>query len=501
MTTSPETADRRRNFLLVLPFLILFLVQLAHHQLWRDELNAFGLAAASPTLSSLFHHVHYEGHPWLWYGLLWLVTKVTPSPLGMQVLQALIGTGVLLMIGLFSPFSRIEKTLLLLSYFVTFEYTVMSRLYGLIVLLLLLYLRDHVQHPQALLIKALLLGLLCNADLMGWILCTGLVAEILIARFVQKQITTQPTAKERLQAAALFLALAGFGLWSMRPYKSVSVRTTGRIFQFARDPHHLVTITARYIVGPFWPIRWSWHDGYFWNYIFWARPYAYLFIPVVLGLYWISFRKQWNLLANVAITVVCAIAFGHLIYEGSVRHFGVTFLAFIASLWILRAQQRRLPMAAYLLLGISALTGIWTNVLEWRRPFSNAQHVAQWLGEQHLDQRPIAGAPDTSVSGIATVLHRPVYFLDCNCSDLFVLFSNRRDNFSPNDIPQRLAAAPGALHTQSLLYIDVTPLTAQQLATMQQMGLEITFIRSFTGALIYDENYFLYNVSRSSLRL
>ena len=53
------------NLLLTLPFLILYWVDLAHHTLFFDELNAWAIAAASPTLPKLFHLVHYEGHPWL----------------------------------------------------------------------------------------------------------------------------------------------------------------------------------------------------------------------------------------------------------------------------------------------------------------------------------------------------------------------------------------------------------------------------------------------------
>jgi hypothetical protein len=493
-STNTQTAERWRNLLLLLPFLVLLVIQLTHHEMWKDELNAFGIAASSPTIPSLFDHVHYEGHPWLWYGLLWLVAKVTPSPIGMKVLEGIIGAGILLMISNVSPFSRWEKVMLLLSYFFTFEYTVMSRMYGLMVLLLMLYLRDRVQNPQGLLGKAMLLGLLCNTDLMGWILCAGLSTELLLSWFGSNEANPRPPMRTILQGVALYLVLAAFAFWSMRPYDTVSTRTTGHPLEHWNDLRNLAAMLVRYIAGPYSPIRWGWNQA-FWNYVFRPQPYAYAFVPMVLAAYWLTFRHRWNLLANVAVTIVCAVAFGHLIYGGSVRHFGVTFLAFFASVWILRAQEHRLPIMAYVLIGFTTIAGVWTNVLEWRRPFSNAENTTQWLRAQRLDQMPIAGTPDISLANIAELLQRPVYFLDCRCSDTFLLYSKRRDNFSPSDIPQRLATAGEALHTKDLLYIGITPLTESETIKLQDLGVHVRLLQSFLGAVAIDEDYYIYRAT------
>ena len=64
-----------RDLLLALPFVVLLYVQLAHHVMWRDELNGLAIEWASPTIPSLFWHIHHEGHPWLWYAILWALHK------------------------------------------------------------------------------------------------------------------------------------------------------------------------------------------------------------------------------------------------------------------------------------------------------------------------------------------------------------------------------------------------------------------------------------------
>ena len=83
-------ADRGAGFVatirLVLPDLLFVLlavyntIWLFRHAMWRDELQAFMVAAASNTPLDLFAKLKYEGHPGLWHLLLWVVTRFTTDP-------------------------------------------------------------------------------------------------------------------------------------------------------------------------------------------------------------------------------------------------------------------------------------------------------------------------------------------------------------------------------------------------------------------------------------
>ena len=75
------------------PFVLLFWVNIAHHTMFFDEVNAWGISAASPTLSKLFYYVHYEGHPWLWYFILWFPSRLTHDPVAMKWVEALFRDG------------------------------------------------------------------------------------------------------------------------------------------------------------------------------------------------------------------------------------------------------------------------------------------------------------------------------------------------------------------------------------------------------------------------
>ena len=113
-------------------------VSLAAHTMWFDELQAWNIARASHSLGDVFTNLRYEGHPPLWYLVLFPITRVTGDPRAMQVLEWLVLCAVYAVILFRSPFTIWLRIALVAGYFVTFEYGVISRSYGLGMLLLLL---------------------------------------------------------------------------------------------------------------------------------------------------------------------------------------------------------------------------------------------------------------------------------------------------------------------------------------------------------------------------
>ena len=61
-------------------------LKIAHHQMWRDELQPWSLARSSSSLGQLISRVRYEQHSPGWYVLLWVVSRFTSSPEAVQVL-------------------------------------------------------------------------------------------------------------------------------------------------------------------------------------------------------------------------------------------------------------------------------------------------------------------------------------------------------------------------------------------------------------------------------
>ena len=150
-------------------FVIVNTVRMFRHVMWRDEFQAFMLAAASSTPLDLFAKLKYEGHPGLWHLVLWVITRFTADPLWMQVAQLLIALGIWVLVWRVSPFTKIEKFLLVLSYYLFWEYFVVSRSYGLGVLLGFGFIALQTKRPEQRFWPWVLLGLLANTSVFGTI--------------------------------------------------------------------------------------------------------------------------------------------------------------------------------------------------------------------------------------------------------------------------------------------------------------------------------------------
>lgn len=80
-------AEDYRNYylLLLLVFIILGAIGLAHHEMWRDELEAWLIARDSNSIFALLKNLKYTGHPPLWYFCLYIITRFIQSPWAMQL--------------------------------------------------------------------------------------------------------------------------------------------------------------------------------------------------------------------------------------------------------------------------------------------------------------------------------------------------------------------------------------------------------------------------------
>jgi hypothetical protein len=493
----------RVDLLLVLPFVIVFFVQLAHHQMWRDETNAWALSANSRTFGELFYFARNEAHPYLWYILLWIVSRVTASVVALKFVAALVGTCTYLVIALASPFSRLEKILLFCSYYISFEYAVLARMYGVMLLLVLLYLRDRASQPRNVLRNAVWLGLIANADTYGVLLTFALSLEYALYVWGDQSWLKSAWRKQVLPAVIIYFVFLAMSFACLIPTRHVSIEASkGGPLAHVRERIHLSEAVRTTTLDTWYPLD-PGAPGHYWN-ISHKRHVTDVFLALVLLAAGLQFRREKRLLFMLAFYGFILILFMHLVYIGFSRHYGTMFVAFLAALWIQRAQDAKgsmsagfapvSPRFALVPLGVCAWAGIVVAYASWTHPFSQAGAAAQWLRDNHFDRLPLVGTPDYSAANVAEHLGRPMYFLDCRCTDTFMQFWDRRDKFSEDEIPNRLALAVAQNHQPSLIYVGIRPLAPDQLSALASESLEITPLAQFTGAEEDQENFFLYRV-------
>lgn len=191
--------------LLVGAFLILGFIGINHHEMWQDEMQAWMIAKDSSSISNLLENLKYEGHPALWYVCLYFISRFTHNPCAMQVFHLVIATVTVYIIVEFAPFDKLQKTLLTFSYFPFYEYNIISRSYGLGLLLTFGFCALFSTHRETCLYLSLIISLLVHTSIFGLIIAIALEVTLLLEVFYGN---TQVPLKKRDFVASLTIVIA-----------------------------------------------------------------------------------------------------------------------------------------------------------------------------------------------------------------------------------------------------------------------------------------------------
>ena len=159
------------------------------HEPWFDEAQSWQIAKCASIKEILFEIPHYEAHPPLWHLLLSLFAKTgVPYELGLSIASgiAVILSGWLLLFR--SPFPKPVRCLLPFSYFLFYQYGVVSRPYGLMglgFLLLALCFKDRNKKPW---LYVILLAFECLLSAYGIILAGGIAFAWVIEILGEKKL-------------------------------------------------------------------------------------------------------------------------------------------------------------------------------------------------------------------------------------------------------------------------------------------------------------------------
>lgn len=489
MRNLPTIRRDRTDQLIAIPFLVLLAVNTWHHALWSDELHAWGLVMASRNLMELFQNLHYEGHPGLWHLFLWFMGLLSRNATTIQIAHLIIAASIILIVAYQSPYTRIEKVLLLSNYFLVFEYTVLARNYGLAMLLALIYAKVRATMPERPILVGFLLGAMANTNVYGCVLAVFLALEYLWTGLIAAGWLARAGVLGTLSGAGTFSALLLLCMVTVWPQPDISNHPQQPM---AGDPGALTRFglqLLRTIVAPFFPVDFSFPISFaFPGNIYSAglRVWVSLaLLPLVCVALWTIFRDRPRFLLVLAGTALVAAGFAFAVYPSAIRHMGVVFVLFVTLLWIDRTtvpepRSERLPerpaaRAAVLgLLVLGALGGGLALVGQWMRPFSIDGAVVAWLEEHAPPDVVLVGFPDMRTEPIAILMHKRFYALDCRCEDSYVRFLDRRDGFTAAMIPERLEEALRLYRSKPLVLLAGAPLDDTVRAAVRARGIVLT---------------------------
>lgn len=156
-------------------YVVAHLLMAIVHEPWYDESVAWNIARSASIKDILFTIPHYEGHPPLWHLILLPWAKLgAPYELSLSLISLFFAGAACALIVWRAPFPRAIRLLLPFTYFLFYQYGVISRPYCVMMLAFILLAIEYHKRNERPLRYTLLLMLLCFTSAYGIVIAGGL---------------------------------------------------------------------------------------------------------------------------------------------------------------------------------------------------------------------------------------------------------------------------------------------------------------------------------------
>jgi hypothetical protein len=144
------------------------------HEPWRDEAQAWLLARDLSIPQLLLHNLRYEGHPALWYLILWVPAHLHVGYVALGWIAAAIAAAGIYVLLRLAPFPFYLRAVLPFTFFLAYQFAVVARSYVLFPLLCFLIAHVYRRPRPRPVLMAVLLGLLANVSVHGTLVACGM---------------------------------------------------------------------------------------------------------------------------------------------------------------------------------------------------------------------------------------------------------------------------------------------------------------------------------------
>ena len=432
----------------------------------------------------------------------------------MQVLSLAVAAGAVAIFAFASPFNALQKLLFSASYFPLYEYSAISRPYGMGMAALLLFCAGYPWTGRRRWLGVAGLALLAHTSVYGVIVATAGAAAMLAHHLAGREPTVRnedATGGERrgmmlaltVVAAAIVLAVVvlkpapDYGIhhsW----FKGLNIRNVYRGIHVGSTPWRAIVPVPK-MQTEFWytnvldppgvePAR----VGVAGNLVQMA-----LSVALMAGI-WLAIRRHRAAVWLWSVASAGLLLFFFLKKVGYLRHHGYLYLVALAAVWLVMAQWKRagdpqprmrraVSLAVTIVLLLHVTTAAWAGVLEYRLPFSASAQAAAWIESHGHDDDLLAGWYPAYGLTVAMRLDKPFYFANKRGFYRFGIWDQRKFDVQPADMP-RIAGELQAEHRRAVLLVMSEPLTGDD-----PTG-RIEPLAQFTDTIEPTERYYLYRL-------
>lgn len=471
------------------------------HEMWRDELHCWAVGRNAQGLWDLLTgDRRYDGHPFLWYYLLHLVSRVSRSYLALQATGGALAVVAAVLWLRDAPVPRVLRVGLLGTYYLVYEYGVMSRGYTLGVVLVFVFCALYHPCRRRFVLLASVLSLLSATSLYGTILAIALGC-FLFSSGLELEPASGIDGRRRVRVPMEWVCGVVI-LGASILFTFVTTLPPADAHFATGTPPPVTEAVIENLVAQYWrgmfPFlgldRWNWagNDALF------GHSAAGLKAMPWLGAGWlmaclVGLRRSPRLVVTYLVGVSLMMVGQHTIYAGGWRHLGHHFILLVACVWLYakqtrgRAPDRMLHGLLAVNVGLSILTAIAALRTDHHEVFSGATEAASFIRDHHLEDRPIVVNPDP-VMPVAVILDRPVFIAITGETADFIVYHTRRGWPSRAEILERAKKLGLEARSSALVVLDY------DMGSDPTPGLVTTLLHVTPPSIISDERFWIYEV-------
>ena len=501
------TPAPKKNFsnpalwVLIIIYIIVAGFGMLQHELWGDEIHSWNIAKGSGSFSDLIINTRYEGHPPVWYTILWMISKFTHDPFSFQVVHFLITSSVVFLLLFYAPFPITTKILLPFGYFFLYEYAVISRNYSIgILLAFCICIIIHKNFKGKLFLYYSILFLLCNTHILSLLLACSLHLYFLMLNFEQKK-------RKGLLAvhAALGIIISLPAVYFIFPPSDSSLNidfwkdrwSSEHVKAFAQAPLRSFTPIPAWWTNNCWNTHVLMEEQHGNNPL---RVFNLLFSITLIAsaIYFLKQNKKSLVLfvCNLVLSFIVAVLVFPLTRE---RYAGFLFIGFIVAYWLCCSEMSIDKQKKWLittLLVFQVIGGVIMMTIDIKRPFSNGYKVNELLKKLPPNEKLVTDY--WAVNTVNAFIDQPLYCIDMGKPIPFILWGKDLDEM----LAKTNRYTSGTLQyfqregINKVYMISIaSPQTIYQTDTDFPKTFHVTLIDKIEGAINKGGNLYLYEIT------
>ncbi len=528
------------SIIITLMYILLIIIGMYYHLLWRDELEVYTNILHNGFFKYNGPQGYLEFNSILYYGLLHIILNVIPSFTVFQSFHLIIITLAIYIFNKYSNFNNIQKFHFTFSYFMLFEYGIISRWYGFFILLLFLIIYLLTRERKNYLVISILLIILANHNISSATFACSLALYTIIHvlnGLVSDKFT--PREKNQIIASAVIWGVGSILLFSQYAYVYSNQNTQ----QFGSLGHPPLFMSIRTIWNSYIPIPDFSNGAAFWNTNVFPSPGFY---PEYYNAYTLlTSGNVFTIITAILIILICLFIFSKKIpilitflfntgiyyvflnfFFGAyfIRHQGLLFIIFVYCCWLYKYSDDKIKIPIFnklnptnflnqkfdntvslyfvtIIFFFQFIAGVLTYPRGIMYQFTKSWDAANYIKNNNYNDYVIVGGPDFTVVPIAVILDREIFLPQTNkFSKTMEWGVNRNPNLDLNELFRKSIYLQNYYNKKILIILNFklgdsngVPVTMLKLTSNNLLKKII----SFEGDIIqHDEHYYLYELIR-----